>query len=217
MASRTAILVGATGLVGSHVLDLLLERYEIVIVLGRRKTGRSSARLIEHIVDFDDMRSEPEQLRGDDFFCCLGTTIRAAGSRDAFRKVDQHYVVDLAKRAREVGTKRFFLVSALGADPDSMIFYNRVKGETEEEVSDLPFRAVHIVRPSLLLGERSDNRPAERAGQWFGRLTAPLMVGPLARYRPIEAAGVAATLVACAGSEATGIHIHYPTPGKVPR
>jgi len=222
MASRTAILVGATGLVGSHVLRLLIERYEAVIVLGRSSVGRVGARVIEHLVDFDALllntvRLDAEQLRADDFFCCLGTTIRAAGSREAFSKVDRDYVVDLARRTREFGTRRFFLVSALGADPDSLVFYNRVKGETEEAVGDLPFHAVHIVRPSLLLGDRGASRPAERAGQWFGRLVAPLMLGPLGRYRAIEAADVAAALVGCADSDVSGIHVHYPSPSTKPR
>ena len=214
MASRTAILVGATGLVGGHVLKLLIERYEIVVVLGRRSVGRMGARVVEYLIDFDDIRPQPEQLRGDDFFCCLGTTIRAAGSREAFRKVDHDYVVELARRAQEFRTRRFFLVSALGADAGSLIFYNRVKGEVEEAVGDLPFRAVHIVRPSLLLGERAESRPTERAGQWLSRLAAPLLVGPLARYKAIEAADVAAALVACADSDEPGIHIHYPAQRK---
>lgn len=213
MSHSTAILAGATGLVGGHVLDLLLERYDRVIALGRRPTGRSHPAVEERRVDFEHL-AEDAWPGGDDCFCCLGTTLRAAGSREAFRRVDHDYVVDFARLARERGARRFFLVSALGADAGSRVFYNRVKGETEDAVRELPFEAVHIVRPSLLLGERDDDRPAERIGQCLGRLAGPLFVGPLARYRAVAATDVAAALVACAGSAATGVRIHYPTPRR---
>ncbi len=210
MSQKTAILVGATGLVGGHVLELLLENYERVVVISRRSLDRSHPKLVERLVDFEHLAERAAAFEGDDLFCCLGTTLKAAGSQEAFRRVDHDYVVELARLAAERGTARFFLVSALGADADSRVFYNRVKGETEAAVSALPFRAVHLVRPSLLLGRRTESRPAERAGQWFGRLAAPLFVGPLARYRAIEAADVADTLVRCAASDATGVYVHYP-------
>jgi uncharacterized protein YbjT (DUF2867 family) len=166
--------------------------------------------LIEHVIDFERLESAEDALFGDDLYCCLGTTIKAAGSQAAFRRVDHDYVLALARRAVAAGTARLFLVSALGADARSRVFYSRVKGEAEDAVAALPFRAVHIVRPSLLLGRRQESRPAERVGQWLGRLAAPLFIGPLAPYRAIEAADVAAALVACAASPATGVHVHYP-------
>jgi uncharacterized protein YbjT (DUF2867 family) len=212
MAQRIALIAGATGLVGRQCLPLLLERYERVVALGRRAALPAHERLAEHVVDFERLAEHAELLRGDDLFCCLGTTIKAAGSQEAFRRVDHDYVVELARLASGKDVRRFFLVSALGADAGSRVFYNRVKGETEDALRQLPFFAVHIVRPSLLLGDRDESRPAERLGQVFGRLAGPLFIGPLAPYRAIPAADVAATLVACADSDATGVHIHHPKP-----
>ncbi len=208
MAERVALLAGGTGLVGRHCLPLLLERYERVVALGRRLALPAHERLAEHVVDFERLGKHAELVQGDDLFCCLGTTIKAAGSQEAFRRVDHDYVVELARLASEQGVRRFFLVSALGADSGSRVFYNRVKGEVEEAVGALPFSAVHIVRPSLLLGERDESRPAERFGQILGRLAGPAFVGPLAPYRAIPAANVAATLVTAAQSDAGGVHIH---------
>ncbi len=212
MVERIALIVGATGLVGRECLPLLLKRYERVVALGRRAALAPHERLVEQVVDFERLGEHAELLRGDDLFCCLGTTIKAAGSQEAFRRVDHDYVVELAKLANAQAVRRFFLVSALGADAGSKVFYNRVKGETEEAVGNMGFVAVHIVRPSLLLGDRDESRPAERLGQFFGRLAGPLFVGPLATYRAIPAADVAAALVACADSDATGVRVHHPRP-----
>jgi len=214
MTSRTAILAGATGLVGGHCVHPLLERYDRLVVLGRRIALSPAEGLSQHIVDFDHLDRNPELLHGDDFFCCLGTTLRDAGSTGAFRRIDHDYVVELARLALDGGVRRGFVVTALGADPDSRVFYNRVKGELEEALGAMSFEALHIVRPSLMLGPRSTRRPAERLGQWAGRLTGPLFVGPLGRYRAIPAEDVAATLVACADSPSTGVHVHYPRYGR---
>lgn len=197
---------------GRRCLPLLLARYARVVALGRRRVFPAHERLAEHVVDFERLAEQAELLRGDDLFCCLGTTLEAAGSREAFRRVDHDYVVALARLAHEQGVRRFFLVSALGADAGSRVFYSRVKGEVEKAVGELPFEAVHILRPSLLLGAREESRPAERVGQLFGRLAGPLFVGPLARYRAVPAADVAAALVGCAESDAGGVHVHYPRP-----
>jgi uncharacterized protein YbjT (DUF2867 family) len=207
--SRTALLLRATGLVGGHCLDLLLAEpaYARVVVLGRRLLPREHPELEQHRVDFDRLAEHAERFAVDDVFCCLGTTIGKAGSQEAFRKVDLVYPHEAARLAVEQGARQFLLVSALGADPTSRVFYNRVKGEAELAVQGLPFERVVIVRPSLLLGGRAEFRLGERVAEIVSRPLAPLLRGPLARYRPVEAWTVAAALVRLALDERPGIRV----------
>ncbi|HSV96434.1 MAG TPA: NAD-dependent epimerase/dehydratase family protein [Spirochaetota bacterium] len=209
MARKTALVAGATGLIGGHVLRLLLENdhYAAVKALTRRSTGVSHAKLAEHIVDFDDANTLAPHAAADDVFCCLGTTIKKAGTKEAFYTVDFTYPLSLAKVCAASGAGQFLIVTALGADPRSPVFYNRVKGEVEAALRETAFRAVHIFRPSLLLGERKEKRPAEEIAGVLSRALAPLMAGPLAKYRPIEARHVARAMVAIAtGDRPTGIY-----------
>ncbi|MFZ1640516.1 MAG: NAD(P)H-binding protein [Candidatus Contendobacter sp.] len=205
------LLVGATGLVGGHCLDRLLADDAIgpVTVLTRRPLARVDPKLTAHVVDFDHLRDRAKTIVADAVLCCLGTTHRAAGSPEAFAKVDHIYVAELAKLAVARGASRFVLVSVVGADPSSPVFYNRVKGRAEAAISELPFKAVHILRPSLLLGERPEPRPAEDWSKQFAPVWSLLMWGPLSRYRPITAEIVAARMVELAKSDQEGVHIHY--------
>jgi len=188
--SRTALLAGATGLVGSHVLQLLLAdgAWTRVVTIGRRLIPQRHDRLEQRIVDFDSLTDLPHI---DDVFCCLGTTIKQAGSPEAFRRVDHDYVVALAQAGLHTGATQFLLVSAIGADPAARVFYSRVKGETEADVRKLLYRAIQILRPSLLLGERAEFRLGERIAMMAAPLLSWLLVGRLRRYRPIQAAVVA--------------------------
>lgn len=197
MNSRSALLLGATGLVGGYCFELLLAHraWSRVVVLGRRTLPREDPKLEQHVVNFDQLNSHAEYFRADDVFCCLGTTIKQAGSEEAFRRVDFGYVTEAARIASTKGVEQFGLVSALGADARSRVFYNRVKGEAEEAVRALPFRSVHILRPSLLLGKRKEFRLGERIAEAATRPIGPLMRGPLRRFRPIPARAVAAALV----------------------
>ncbi len=203
---RSALVLGATGLVGDHCLELLLEdeRYSRVRVLTRRPLTRRHRKLEVIQVDFDALDERPELFRVDDVFCCLGTTMARAGSEAAFRRVDHDYPVQAAELAVAEGADQFLLVSAIGADPQSSIFYNRVKGEVEVAVKRLPFRAVWVVRPSLLLGEREELRVGEKLASVVSRPLAPIMVGRLRRYRPVEARDVAAAMVRLAEQDGTG-------------
>lgn len=203
---RTALLLGGTGLVGAECLELLLAqpRYARVRALGRRRMHRRHPKLESRAVDFERLAESPELFRADDVFCCLGTTLAKAGSPDGFRRVDHDYVVEAARLASEEGAEQFLLVSALGADPSSRVFYNRVKGETETAVKHLPFRALWIVRPSLLRGDRAELRIGERLADLASRPLDFLFVGRLRRYRPVEARSVAAALVNLAAEEGTG-------------
>lgn len=209
--ARIALVAGATGLVGTALLRQLAAAadYGEVRVLGRRRpaTAGGKVRFIES--DFGSLDALAPQLAVDDVFCCLGTTIRQAGSQAAFERVDYHMVVDLARAAQRAGAKRFLVVSAVGASPSAAAFYSRVKGRMEQAVRELPFEAVHIVRPSLLLGERAKRRPGERAAQALAPLLAPLLRGPLAKYRAVPAEEVAAALVTLAGRDAKGVHVHH--------
>jgi uncharacterized protein YbjT (DUF2867 family) len=208
MASRrTALLAGGTGLTGSHLLSLLLadSRYTHIHALVRKPGLHSHARLQEQVFDFD----HPTTLSAiDDVFCCLGTTIKKAGSPAAFRKVDFDYVVSLAQLAGKAGVKRFMVISSLGANANSPVFYCRVKGEMENAMRDIGFDELHIFQPSLLLGNRRESRVAERVGIAASSLISPFMFGPMRKYRPIDAHTVANAMLRAAWAQHRGNHVY---------
>jgi uncharacterized protein YbjT (DUF2867 family) len=195
MATRTAALAGATGLVGRAILDGLLadESVRMVHIFARRDIGRAAARITAHTVDFAALPAFPPM---DEVYLALGTTIKVAGSQAAFRAVDFDANLAVARAALAAGAKRAGLVSAMGADARSGIFYSRVKGELEEAVGALPFEGLVIARPSLLVGDRTalgqPVRSGEAMGEMLGRLLGPLLP---ANYRPIEAVKVAQALL----------------------
>lgn len=217
-----AVVAGATGLVGGHLVRLLA-RQGPVLALVRRDVPLPEGAVARR-VDFDALDLSGKELSGADVFCALGTTIRKAGSQEAFRKVDLEAVAALARAAAKGGARFFGLVSAVGADPDSRVFYSRVKGEAEAAVraSGIPgspvgllrnpsgnpsgIPAVGIVRPSFLLGERAESRPAEKLGILAAKALGFAMVGPLARYRAVEAEDVARALIGL-GGEGPGVRI----------
>jgi uncharacterized protein YbjT (DUF2867 family) len=208
--------------VGSEVLQLLLDdaEWQSVHSLVRRPSGPEQPKLIEHVVDFDDLDAQVGLFAGADVFCCLGTTMAKAGSREAFRKVDYDYVVklaELASQARPRPAQQFLLVTAIGASSKSLSFYSRVKADAERAVSAVQVPAVHIFRPSLLLGSRGEGRPGEDVGKLLAPVVSPLMIGPLARYKPVYPAEVARRMVEVAKSLQPGVHIHYPQSGHGPQ
>lgn len=210
--TRTAVIAGHTGLVGRHLLDLLLAdaRYTRIIAIGRRAPGRMDPRLEVITSDMGALTQLSGRLAADDAFCCLGTTIKAAGSKAAFERVDFHMVVDFARATRGAGARRFFAVSSLSADPRSPIYYSRVKGRAEQALREVGFDALHVVRPSLLLGERAEHRAGEALAQRVAPLIGPFMRGSLAKYRPIEARAVAQSLIALSrrGDDERGAFVH---------
>ena len=191
--NRRALLIGATGLTGGHLLQRLLpdRRYDAIHVLSRRPLPVRGDRLHSHVVDFNDLPPEHTAFRVDDVYCCLGTTIRQAGSRGRFRQVDYDYPMTTARAARAGGAVTMVAMSALGADPGSGNFYLRTKGELERDLQHLAFRRLVLVRPSLLIGRRETKRLLEGAGMWLLPKLAFLMQGPLKPFRAIEAAVVA--------------------------
>ena len=195
--TTSALIAGASGLVGGHLLRRLLAQrsYARVEILVRRALPLTHARLIQRIVDFDRLDAGAVAVDTDTLFCCLGTTIKRAGSQDAFRRVDHDYPLTLARLAKSAGARQFLMVSALGADARSSLFYSRVKGETERDIAALGFPKSVFMRPSLLLGERPDRRPGEKVAAVLGRTLAPLLIGPLRKYRPIAGDEVAAAMI----------------------
>jgi uncharacterized protein YbjT (DUF2867 family) len=200
---KSTLLAGASGLVGSHCLTRLLDhpRYDRVTVWVRKPLPITHPKLIQQVVDFDRLHQFADQFEADDVFCCLGTTIKQAGTQAAFEQVDLVYPRELARLAAQRGAKRFLLISALGADPSSRFFYNRVKGEVEQAVRAAGVERTYIFRPSLLTGERREFRLFERLAPRIDRVIAPLLIRPLARYRPIHADVVAAAMVYTANSD----------------
>lgn len=162
---------------------------------------------VQHVVDFDRL-SELALSSCDDVFCALGTTIRKAGSQAAFRKVDFDYPRLIADAGLRSGAQRFTLVSSVGADPNSRNFYLRTKGQLEQAVAAMPFQAVHILRPSLLLGTRAESRLGEGFAQSVLPLIGPLLGGQYRKYRAIPAETVAAAMVSVADVSATGVQVY---------
>lgn len=204
--SRTVLVAGATGLTGKHLLEFLLadERYASVHALVRKNALPAHPKLSEHVVDFESLGKMP---KADDAFCCLGTTIKKAGSQTAFRKVDFDYVVNFATAAMAAGAKRFLVVSALGANANSGVFYNRVKGEMENALKAMNFESLHIFCPSFLLGERAEARVGERLGIAVFSALAPLMIGPARKVRPVDAKVVAQGMVLAANGGLLGVTV----------
>jgi uncharacterized protein YbjT (DUF2867 family) len=204
------MLLGATGLVGGELLRLLLADRTVgrVVALARRTVtppkGTSPEQLRKldaRVVDVERLDAAADAFNGvEQIFCALGTTIRQAGSQDRFRQIDHDVPVAAARLGMQLGARHFLLVSALGADPSSRIFYNRVKGEVERDIAALGYRSVTVVRPSLLLGERSEFR----LGEELAKRLRWLIPG---KWSPVQAADVAAALVAQGARDDSGVRI----------
>ncbi len=208
--SRTAVVAGYTGLVGRHLLDRLLDdrRYGEVIAVGRREPAESRPRLQVVKSDLSDLGKIGAKLAADDAYCCLGTTLRAAGSKAAFEAVDYHMVVNFARAAHAAGARRLFMVSSLSANPKSPIYYSRIKGRAEQALREAGFDSLHIVQPSLLLGERTEKRAGEGLAQKLAPMLNPLMFGTLAKYRAVRAEDVADALIELSRREDRGVFVH---------
>jgi len=207
---KTAIVIGATGLVGSHIADLLLddERYSTVKVFHRRSTGIRHRKLEEYIIDFDKIETWCNQLTGDELYSAMGTTIRKAGIKEAQYKIDVTYPLKVAEAAASNGVKKYSLVSSAGADKDSKLFYPRIKGELDEAVKELSFDRITIMRPSILEGDRQESRPGERFGLAVMRLAGK--IPGLKKYRPIPAEQVAKAMINSLQDDAGGYRIYEP-------
>ena len=192
----TCLIAGASGLVGGELLKILLQdpQFTKIVSMARRELPVQNEKLAQITTPLDKV--EAFILPASEVaFCCLGTTISKAGSQDKFKLVDHEYVIRFARASKKAGVKKFLVVSALGADADSSVFYNRIKGETERDLKSLKFESLLIFQPSLLLGERAESRPLEKFAIMSAPLLNPLLVGPLAKYKPISAQAVAQSML----------------------
>jgi len=209
-STKSALLVGASGLVGSNCLHLLLEDdyYSRVVAIVRSKLWHKHTKLEQYVADFDRLEDYQGAFRVNDVFCCLGTTIRKAGSQEEFHHVDFGYAYRIAQLASLGGADQFALISALGADRMSSVFYNRVKGEVESAIQEIKFKALQIFRPSLLIGNRQEFRAGERIGIVFFHGLRYLLWGPFKKYRPIEAKVLALAMIQKIKENQGGTHIY---------
>jgi uncharacterized protein YbjT (DUF2867 family) len=206
MNQRTALLLGATGLTGGLLLDLLLasDQYTKVIIYVRKSIQKQHPKLVEQIINYDTIETAVE---ADDIYCCLGTTIKIAKTKEAFEKVDLHYPLKIAALQQKAGSKQFLVVSAMGASTTSSIFYSRTKGLMEEGLAAIGFKGLYIFRPSFIVGDRKEERIGEKIGIFISKLIAPLMIGGLKNYKPVEASAIAACMIKHALSNQEGKHI----------
>ncbi|USK68899.1 oxidoreductase [Peribacillus asahii] len=207
---RKALIVGATGLVGNELLRILLQSntYENVKALVRKPISIKHPKLTQRLVDFNALEKYEEEFAVYDVFCCLGTTIKKAGSQEAFKKVDFEYPLKAAKLAKKKGANQFLIISAMGANSQSRIFYNRVKGVIEEALKQVQLPSLHIFRPSLLLGKRNEFRLGERFAEMVSPIFLPLLIGKLRKYKPIQAKDVAQAMYQIAKQNRKGEFVY---------
>jgi uncharacterized protein YbjT (DUF2867 family) len=208
-AGRVALVAGSSGMVGGQLLPLLLQapQYTRVHALSRRPLPFDHPRMANRVVRFEaSLQAQLKGLQCQDAFCCLGTTIREAGSQTAFRAVDHDLVLEFSQLARSCGAERMVVVSAVGANAASKNFYLRVKGEMEKALEGLGFRSLDILQPSLLLGSRRELRPLELGAQVAMRMVNALLLGRWVRYRAIAATTVAAAMCGAAASGRRGVY-----------
>lgn len=191
--NKTAILLGASGLIGGSLLDILLnsEGYSSVIIFVRKAIDKKHSKLIQHIINFNQLDQYVDLVKCDDLFCCLGTTMKQAKSQEAFRLVDYYYPLKFAEIAKKNGLKHYLIVSSIGANSNSSIFYLRTKGECEDAIKDLDLPSLLVFRPSSLVGIRKVRRPQEKVGEVIMKIFSFCLVGKLRKYRPIRGGQVA--------------------------
>lgn len=207
---KTALIIGSTGLIGSYLLHLLLDsnEYTKVITFVKRDTGIKHPKLTQHIIDFDKPETYKELVVGDDFFCTIGTTIKKAGSKEAFRKVDFEYPKQFATYALQNKVKQFLIISSLGADANSGNFYLKTKGEIQDFLKKCDFESVAVLQPSLLLGNRTEFRLGEKIGAFFMKTLSFLLLGNLKKYKAIQSEAVGKAMLVIAQKNNSGFIIY---------
>lgn len=208
--SKKAVLAGASGLIGSYLLNILLKapEYDEILILVRKKLSLTHNKLSQLVVDFDDLDKYAEAISGRVIFCCLGTTRKKSPDLANYRKVDQGYPLALAQLGRQNEVSQFHLVSTIGANAKASNFYTKMKGETENLITGVKFKTTHIYQPSVLTGARSENRPVEKILMPLMKIIDPLLVGSLRKYRSIPAKTVAMAMYKQSLQNEEGLFIH---------
>lgn len=207
-----AILFGATGLTGSALLTALLqdERYKDVKIFVRKTTGISHPKLTEIVVNFEELAAKSAEIKGNHLFCCLGTTLKQAGSQAAQQKIDRDYPAQIAQIAAKNAVGKYIVVSSVGADAGSRNFYLRTKGEMEQEIiRAMGEKNVKVFQPSFLLGDRKENRGGEKLGILIEKLISPLLMGSLSKYKGINVEKLAKAMIFSANSDTLGNFYTY--------
>jgi uncharacterized protein YbjT (DUF2867 family) len=188
-----AVIAGATGLIGSELLKLLLAdtTYTEVLVIARKSTGIVDKKLIELIINFDELDDHANAITGHAIFCCLGTTQKKTPDRNEYQKIDRDYPIQLAHLAAKNNMEQYHVVSSLGANSSSSSFYLKFKGEMEDGVKQSGVKSTHIYEPSFITGDRKENRPAEKILIPLMRLIDPFLFGSLKKYKSIAATTIA--------------------------
>lgn len=207
---RTALVLGSTGLVGQQIVkELLLDNtYQTIRLLNRRASGFNDARIEEHILNLNELPESPAVFHADDLFIAFGTTIKKAGSQERFQEIDLDIPLAVALRAIDAGTDHCLIVSSVGADSASSIFYNRIKGQLEDGLEDADFESLQIFRPSLLLGEREEFRLGERIALWGFKFFSLIKDDLFGIYSPMPVPLLAKAMVIAARMELDG-HLIY--------
>lgn len=199
---KTAIVLGATGLTGGILLKYLLkdERYDRIKVFGRRHMGMTHPKLEEHVLDLFELEKEKENFKADEVYCCVGTTKAKTPDLEVYRKVDYGIPVAAAKLAKQNFIPRLLIISALGVDPDSKFFYNRIKGEMERDVLQEKVPNTYLFQPSLISGERKEQRFFENLSKKVMKVANHVLLGPLEKYRSIHPEQIARAMITVANN-----------------
>ena len=204
----TSIIVGSTGLVGGNVIKVLSNKKQRAVALTRRSIPNLPPNITEMIIDFDAFEKNGSLPSCNNVFICLGTTIKTAGSKENFRKVDIDYCLSIARKAKESGAETLSLISSIGANSSSKNFYLKTKGELEESIQRIGFSTVNIFRPSFLVGERSEKRLAEKIAINLAKIMDFFLIGTASKYRSVKAESLAKTMVLKADNK-SGVNYFY--------
>lgn len=208
--SNKVIVAGASGLIGSKLLHVLLQKdnYDEVLILVRKELPVKNKKLVQLVIDFDKLEEHTAAISGHAIFCCLGSTKKKTPDLAVYRKVDHDYPLKLAQLAKLNGIEQYHLVSALGANSKSSNFYTKMKGETEDAIKNTGIKCLHIYQPSILTGNRKESRPAERFAIGAMKIIDPLLIGGLRKYRSIPAETVARAMFNESIKKQEGVFIH---------
>lgn len=208
--SKKAIIAGASGLIGSQLLAILLQKpdYDEVLILVRKELPIKHKKLVQLVIDFEKLDEHNKAITGHAIFCCLGSTQKKTPDLAVYRKIDHDYPVKLAQLAKQNGVEQYHLVTAIGANSKSSHFYTKMKGETEDDIQNVGLKCLHIYEPSLLTGSRKESRPAERFATVLMNFINPLLIGSLKKYRSIPAQTVAMAMFNESIKNEEGVFFH---------